>query len=67
MMKNAVQVFTIVGERRAVCTCPKRECDRHGDCQRCRNYHLHSKRQRSPYCERKRGWFKRVFGARFAG
>ena len=66
MMKNAVQVFTIVAERPAVCTCPERDCERHGDCQRCRNYHLHSKRQRSPYCERKPGWFKRVFGARTA-
>jgi len=63
-MKDGAKVFAIVGERPEVCTCPKRKCPRHGDCQRCRDYHLHSKRQRAPYCERKPGWFKRMFGAR---
>jgi hypothetical protein len=61
-MKGAAQVFAIVGERPAVCTCPKRDCVRHGDCQRCRDYHLHSRRPWPPYCERQPNWFKRLFG-----
>lgn len=62
-MKSNVQVFTFVSERPAVCTCPK-DCPRHGDCERCRDYHMHSTRQRAPYCERKPGWFRRVFRVR---
>ncbi len=47
--------------RPAVCTCPKRDCPRHGDCEPCRNYHLNSRRPMPPYCERKRNWLQRLF------
>ncbi len=50
----------------AVCTCTKRDCPRHGRCTECRHYHANARRPRPPYCERKPGWFKRVFGVRRA-
>jgi hypothetical protein len=61
-MKAAGRVFAIVNERPAVSTCPKRNCPRHGNCGPCRNYHLNTKRPRSPYCERKPSLLKRFFG-----
>gem|GEM_PF-2959170 len=63
-MKAGAKVFAIVGERPAVCTCPKRDCPRHGDCVPCRAYHLNAKHPKPPRCERKPGWFKRVFGTK---
>jgi len=61
-MKAQKRVFAIVGPRPTVCTCPKRDCPRHGDCQNCRDYHLRVGRPKPPYCERKPGLLKRLMG-----
>jgi hypothetical protein len=61
-MSGAVQVFAIVSRKPDVCTCPKRDCPRHGNCQQCRNYHLNRRPPLPPYCERKRGLWRRLFG-----
>jgi hypothetical protein len=62
-MSGPAPVFAIVNRKPEVCTCPKRDCPRHGDCQRCRTYHLSDRHPRPPYCERKPVWFRRLFGA----
>jgi len=61
-MSGRAPVFAIVSRHPEVCTCPKRDCLRHGNCEPCRNYHLNAKRPRPPYCERKPGLLKRIFG-----
>ncbi len=61
-MNGAGPVFAIVSHKPEVCTCPKLDCPRHGDCQPCRNYHLNDRHPRPPYCERKPGLLKRIFG-----
>jgi len=61
-MSGPAPVFAIVGHRPGVCTCPKRDCPRHGNCQPCRSYHLNDKRPRPPYCERKPSLWRRLFG-----
>ena len=33
------------------CTCPKKKCDRHGNCAKCENYHII--KGKLPYCKRK--------------
>jgi|GEM_PF-6601419 len=37
-----------MGERRADCPCVKTKCERHKDCDACRDYH----KTMVPYCER---------------
>ena len=51
------------------CPCPKAKCERHGDCEPCREYHY--AKGKLPYCERdiaptepKRSLFSRLFGPR---
>ena len=61
-MSGPTPVFAIVSHRPEVCTCPKRGCPRHGNCQLCRTYHLNDRRPRPPYCERKPSLLKRIFG-----
>ncbi len=34
------------------CSCKKKSCPRHGDCEACREYHEASKRKRPVYCDR---------------
>ncbi len=62
-MNGKATVFAIASHGPGVCTCPKRDCPRHGNCELCRNYHLNARRPRPPFCERKPSWFKRLFGA----
>jgi hypothetical protein len=42
------------------CTCPKKRCKRHDNCDECRIYHS-SKKKLPPFCERKKGLFYRLF------
>ncbi len=36
-----------------VCSCPKKDCERHGKCVECLEHHLNHKRH-PPYCKRVR-------------
>jgi len=61
-MSGAAKVFAFARSKPEACTCPKKDCPRHGNCQECRNYHLNRKRPLPPYCERKPNLWKRIFG-----
>lgn len=42
------------------CKCPKKKCERHGNCKECEAYHARGKRL--PYCKREKGIFKKLSG-----
>ena len=37
-------------EERIICECPNQECERHGDCEVCQDYH--AKKENLPFCKR---------------
>jgi len=51
-----------MNEQPIICSCPKRDCPRHGDCVACREFHLNSKHPKPPRCERKSIWAEKFFG-----
>jgi hypothetical protein len=41
------------------CTCPKKNCRRHGDCEACKEHHL--VKGKLPYCKRDKDSSKKVY------